>query len=100
MANQIRADFGVLDQLTADQGNHAANIENYRQMLRQKVEQALSTLDGGIGSEEHEACMKKVDQLIDEHITATQQFKQSTSNVGDTFLQAGQTVRQILGSGG
>jgi len=97
--NQIRADFSTLDQLAADQGSHAGTIENYRATLRQHALNALSTLDGGMGTEEHNACMRKVDELIDEHIRATQSFQRTTGNVHDTFRQGGQTARSILGSG-
>jgi uncharacterized protein YukE len=97
--NQIRADFGTLDQLAADQGSHAGTIENYRAALRQHALQALNTLDGGMGTDEHNACMRKVDELIDEHIRATQSFQRTTGNVHDTFRQGGQMARSILGQG-
>jgi uncharacterized protein YukE len=97
--NQIRAEFGTLDQLAADQGTHAGTIENYRATLRSHAMQALGTLDGGMGTEEHQACMRKVDELIDEHIRATMQFQKTTGTVHDTFRQGGQMARSILGSG-
>jgi hypothetical protein len=99
MGNQIRADFGTLDQLAADQGTHAGTIEGYRETLRQHAMQALATLDGGMGADEHQACMRKVDELIDEHIRATQAFQRSTRDVHDTFHQGGVTARNILASG-
>ena len=95
--NQIRAEFGTLDQLAADQGTHAASIGNYRATLRQHAQQALGDLDGGMGTEEHQACMRKVDELIDEHITATQGFQRSTGSVNDAFLSGG-TRAQSPGS--
>lgn len=98
--NQIRAEFGTLDQLAADQGAHAGSVENYRQTLRQHAMQALSTLDGGMGTEEHQACMRKVDELIDEHINATRAYQTTTGNVHDRFMQGGQQAQRILGSGG
>jgi hypothetical protein len=97
--NQIRADFATLDQLAADQGTHAGTIEGYRESLRQHALQALSTLDGGIGTDEHQACMRRVDELIDEHINATRTFQTSTGVVYDDFLQAGQTARRTFASG-
>jgi hypothetical protein len=98
--NQVRADFATLEQLAADQGAHAGTIEDYRATLRQHAMQALATLDGGMGTEEHQACMRKVDELIDEHILATQSFQRTTGSVQDTFRQGGQMARQILGQGG
>lgn len=98
-SNQIRAEFGTLEQLASDQGSHAGTIEDYRAVLRQHAVQALSTLDGGMGTEEHQACMRKVDELIDEHINATRTFQRSTGDVHDTFRGGGQIARQILGSG-
>lgn len=97
--NQIRADFGTLDQLAADQGTHAGTIEGYRETLRQLALQALGTLDGGMGAEEHQACMRRVDELIDEHIAATRTFQGTTGTVHDTFLQAGQHARRMFSSG-
>ncbi|HZN19753.1 MAG TPA: hypothetical protein VFB84_16455 [Micromonosporaceae bacterium] len=97
--HQVRADFATLDQLAADQGTHAGSIENYRATLRQHAMQALATLDGGMGTEEHHACMRKVDELIDEHIRATQSFQRTTGTVHDTFRQGGATARGILGQG-
>jgi hypothetical protein len=97
--NQIRADFATLDQLAADQGTHAGTIEGYRETLRQHALQALGTLDGGMGTEEHQACMRRVDELIDEHINATRTFQTSTGTVHDDFLQAGQTARRTFASG-
>jgi hypothetical protein len=97
--SQLRADFGTLDQLAADQGTHAGTIEGYRDALRQAAAQALNTLDGGIGADEHAACMRKVDELIDEHIRATQSFQRSTHDVHDTFRQGANTARNILASG-
>lgn len=96
---QVRADFATIDQLAADQGTHAGNIENYRTALRQHAIQALATLDGGMGTEEHQACMRKVDELIDEHIRATQSFQTTTGTVHDTFRQGATTARGILGQG-
>lgn len=97
--NQIRADFATLDQLAADQGAHAGSVENYRATLRQHVVQALATLDGGMGTEEHQACMRKVDELIDAHIQATQGYQRTTGGVHETFLAGGRKAQSILGSG-
>jgi hypothetical protein len=97
--NQIRAEFATLDQLAADQGTHAGSVEDYRRTLREYAKQALSDLDGGMGTEEHEACMRKVDLLIDEHITATQSLQRSTAGVNDAFLSGGNRARTIFGSG-
>lgn len=95
----IRADFGVLDQLAADQSTHAGTVEGYRETLRRHAAQAIANFGGGMGEQEHQACMQQVDRLIDEHIRNTQQFKGSTTQVHETFQQAGQMARSILGSG-
>jgi hypothetical protein len=97
--NQIRAEFATLDQLAADQGAHAGSIENYRATLKQHAVQALGTLDGGMGTEEHQACLRKIDELIDSHIQATQSYQQSTGSVTDSFLAGGRRAQSILGSG-
>jgi hypothetical protein len=97
--NQIRAEFGVLDQLAADQSAHAGSIEGYREALRQHVLVALNDLGGGIGTDEHQACMLKVDELINDHIAATQGLQRSTGNVTDAFLSGGNRARAIFSSG-
>jgi hypothetical protein len=79
----IYADFGVLDQLGADQGAHAGAVEGYREMLRQHVMGALGTLAGGVGTDEHAACMRKVDQLVDSHIAGTASFQRTTGEVDE-----------------
>jgi transposase len=98
-SNRLRADFGTLEQLSADQTSHAGNIEDYRATLKQHVLLAVNNFDGGLGSEEHAAVMKIADKLIDDHIAATRQFKSSTDQVHETFRQGGQTARTILASG-
>jgi transposase len=98
-SNQVRAHFGTLEQLSADQTTHASDIEGYRATLKQHVLLAVNNFDGGLGSDEHVAVMKIADRLIDEHITATRQFKTSTDQVHETFRQGGQTARTILASG-
>jgi hypothetical protein len=98
--NRLRAEFGTLEQLAADQGGHAATIEGYREALKQHVSQAVANFDGGIGGDEHAAVMRIADKLIDERITATRQFQGSTGQVQDTFRQGSQLARNILASGG
>lgn len=97
--NQIRAEFGTIEQLAADQGQHAGSVENYRDTLRQHAREALGTLGAGVGSEDHEACMRTVDGLIDDHITATQGFQRTTGTVQETFVSGGHRMREIFRSG-
>lgn len=97
--NQIHANFGVIDQLGADQGAFAGNVEGLRAQLRNHAQQALSTLDGGMGSDEHALCMQKVDQLIDEYITSTKDMQRSTGTVNQTLFAGGQKAARLLGSG-
>lgn len=99
MPNQIRAQFSTIDQLAADQNTLAGNVDAIRAQLRQHAQQALQTLDGGLGTEEHQACMTKVDQLIEEYIQSTQRMRGSTDQVGQAFLAGGNRARGILGSG-
>jgi hypothetical protein len=97
--NQIRADFGVINQLAADQNTLAGNVENIRSTLRTLASQALSNIDGGMGAAEHQACMAQVDRLIDEYINGTRDLNSSTTNVGDRFLAGGNQAARVLGSG-
>jgi uncharacterized protein YukE len=96
---QLRAEFATIDQLSADQGAHAGNIEGLRATLRSHVAKALDNFAGGLGQEEHSACMAKADQLIDEYITNMRKFQGTTNRVNDTFMQGGRHAQTILGSG-
>lgn len=98
--NQVRAHLGTIETLAADQNSHAGNVDGIRATLRQCAQQALSTLDGGMGSSEHQACMVEVDRLIDEYIQNTQSMRRSTDQVGQTFTAGGYQVRNLLSSGG
>jgi len=97
--NQIRAEFSTLDQLAADQGRHADAVADYREQLRQAVSIALQNFDGGLGEAEHQACMRKAEQLIDEHIEQTVRLQGTTHQVNDIFQAGGQAARRILASG-
>lgn len=99
MSHPIRAHFGTIETLAADQGTLAGNVETIRAELRQHAQQALNTLDGGLGADEHRACMEHVDRLIDEYIQSTQNMQRTTNQVGDTFLAGGQRARTVLGNG-
>lgn len=97
--DQIRAEFGTIDQLAADQGRHAGAVTDFRDQLRQAVSVALHNFDGGLGEAEHRACMLKAEQLIDEHISHTSRLQGTTHQVNDVFQTGGQTARRILSSG-
>jgi uncharacterized protein YukE len=96
---QLRAEFATIDQLAADQGSHAGSIEDLRATLRSYVTTALDNFAGGLGQEEHNACMAKADQLIDEYIQNMRQFQGTTNRVNDTFMHGGRQAQNILGSG-
>ena len=86
----------------------AGNVPLLAQLLRlheadppelDKALEFLGTLDGGMGTEQHQACMARVDALIDEHIMSMQEFRRGTGMVGDTFLAGGTNAQRVLGSG-
>ncbi|WP_163512824.1 hypothetical protein [Fodinicola acaciae] len=95
----VRADFGVIDQLSADQGSHAGNIDGLRATLKSHVAKAIDNFAGGMGQEQHQACMAKADQLIDEYINGIRQFQGTTNTVNDTFQAGGHKAQSILASG-
>jgi uncharacterized protein YukE len=99
MGYQLRAEFGTIEGLAGDQGAHAGNIEGFRAALKAQAAKALDNFAGGMGQDEHNACMAKVDQLVDEYVQNMQKFKSTTHNVHDTFMQGGQRARGILGGG-
>lgn len=95
----LRAEFATIDQLAADQGMHAGNIEGFRATLKAHVARALDNFAGGLGQDEHTACMAKADQLIDQYIANMQKFQNTTHTVNDTFMAGGRRAQGILGSG-
>lgn len=99
MTHQVRAHFGTIDTLAADQGTHAGNVDGIRSALRTHAQQALATLDGGMGADEQKACMDQVDRLIDEYLQSTQSMQRTTGNVGEAFQAGGRRAAGILGSG-
>lgn len=96
---QIRADFSTLEQLSSDQSSTAGNVDDLRSQLQGHVSQALGQLDGGMGSEEHQACMNKANQMIEEHVQGLRTFQSSTQNVNETFQGAGRNAQNMLASG-
>lgn len=96
---QLRADFAILDQAQADQGAHAGNIDGLKGALMAHVARALDNFGAGIGTEEHQICMRKAEQLIDEYIAGTRQFQNTTGQVNQTFQSGAQRARAILASG-
>ena len=99
-SSSIRADFGVIGDLSSAQGGHAGNIEGLRATLKSQVSKALDNFGGGMGQEQHQACMVKADQLIDEYINNIRGFQNSTNQVNDTFQAGGNRAQSILASGG
>lgn len=96
---KIHADFGGIEQLSSDQGATAGQVEDLRSTLLGHVSRALSQLDGGMGTDEHQACMRKADELINQHINDLHTFRRSTNNVNETFQSHGQAARNILAAG-
>lgn len=96
---QLRADFAVLDQAQADQGAHAGNIDGLKGILKAHVARALDNFGAGVGTEEHQSCMQKADQLIEEYVTGTRQFQNTTGQVNQTFQTSAQQARTILATG-
>lgn len=97
---QLRAEFATIDQLAADQGSHAGNIEDLRATLKAHVSRAIDNFAGGMGQDEHAACMAKADQLIDEYIQNMHKFRGTTGQVNETFMQGGRRAASTLASGG
>jgi hypothetical protein len=98
--HQIRAHLGTIEALAADQLAHAGTVDGIRAALRQHAQQALAALDGGMGSEEHRACLAEIDRLVEEHLQQTQAVRHSTEQVGQVFAAGGQQVRRLLAAGG
>ncbi len=96
---QLRADYGMLDQAGGDLNSAAGNIEEYRSALKDQAARALGNFGGGVGSEQHNAAMHIVDQLVDEHVNNTRQQQTGVVNANDTFQGAGSRMQSVLGSG-
>ncbi len=94
---QLHANYGVIDQASADIGKFAGNIEEYRAQLKAEAANAVGNLAGGEGSEQHGMVMKEVDRLVDEHIRGVQAQQTGTTNAGDTFAATGKRMVSRLG---
>lgn len=99
MTHQLLANYGMIDQAGADIGSHAGNIDAYKAQLKAEAARALGNFGGGVGTEQHNAAMREVDRLVDEHVQNVRQHQTSTSNAGQTFQGAGRRMQGILGSG-
>ncbi len=96
---QLRADFGQMDQGSADLTSQAGNIEDYRQQLRESAARALGNFGGGVGSDQHTAAMTHVDRLVDEQVQSVRSQQGGLNNSTETFQAAGSKMRGVLGSG-
>ena len=96
---QLRADFGQMDQGSADLTAQAGTVEDYRSQLRDLAAKALGNFGGGVGSDQHNAAMRVVDQLVDEHVQSVRQQHTGLTNANETFQSAGSKMRGVLGSG-
>jgi uncharacterized protein YukE len=96
---QLRADFGQMDQGSADLGTQAGNVDEYRSQLRNEAMRALGNFGGGAGSEQHNAAMAKVDQLVDEHVQAVRQQQTGLNNATGSFQAASSKMKGVLGAG-
>lgn len=96
---QLRADYGMLDQAGGDLNAQAGQTEEYRAALKDQCARALGNFGGGVGSEQHNAAMVMVDQLVDEHINSTRQQQTGVVNANETFQGAGSRMQSVLGSG-
>lgn len=96
---QLRADYGQMDQGSADIGSQAGNVEEYKAQLKAEAGKALGNFGGGVGSDLHQAAMVQVDKLVDEHVQSLQQQKGGLTNATETFQGAGAKMKGILASG-
>ncbi|MBW9213411.1 WXG100 family type VII secretion target [Mumia sp. zg.B53] len=100
MTYQLRVDHAAIEQAGADLGSYAGTIEDYRDSLRAEAARALGVFGGGVGSEEHEAAMRVVDRLVEEHVASVREQRTGVGEAGDTFVSAGARMRAVLGAGG
>jgi len=96
---QLRADYSMLDQAGADLNTHAGNTEDYRSALRDQAARALGNFGGGVGTDQHNAAMRIVDSLVDEHVSSIRQQQSGVTNANETFQGAGSRMQSVLGSG-
>lgn len=96
---QLRADFGQMDQGSADLSTQAGTVEDYRSQLRDLAAKALGNFGGGVGSDQHNAAMRIVDQLVDEQVQSVRSQHSGLTNATSTFQAAGSKMQGVLGSG-
>lgn len=94
---QLTMNAGIIDEGAGHLGTHIGNIETYRADLKSECSRVLGNLNGGAGHEQHGLVMRKVDSLIDEHISALGQHKTGMSNASGTAAQTSQRMISNLG---
>ena len=99
MTYQLRADMGTIDQASGDLATYAGAIEDYRESLRAEAMKALGNFGGGAGSQEHEAAMRVVDRLVEEHVASVRRQRDGAVAAGDTFAAAAARMRSVLSTG-
>jgi uncharacterized protein YukE len=95
---QIRMNAGVIDEGAGHVGTHAAEIEAKRAELKAEAARALANLDGGAGGAQHEAVMRRIDTMIDDHLAALRQHGTGLSNAADTAGHASRRMIADLGN--
>ena len=98
-AGRINVDFGVVEQLVADQITHASDVDDLRSTLLQRVSAALSQIEGGMGADEHAACMSIADSLITRYCEGTGEYQRGTELAGETYLDGGTRAANVLSRG-
>jgi uncharacterized protein YukE len=99
MSNQIRAEFGTIDQASSDINAYAGNTQGQVDELMSEVSRAISNFAGGMGADQHHAVMTKARQLAEEYVSSQRQHGQATASAGDTLHTGGTKMSSILGQG-
>jgi uncharacterized protein YukE len=97
---QVRADFSVMEDATADLTAHTGTLEDYGNQIKAEAGKVVAQLAGGVGTEEYQACMDHVNGLTEEHLANLGLYRGGTERMHDDYLQGAHDAVQRLSRGG
>lgn len=94
---QLVMNHGLIDEGASHAGSEAGNMETFRADIKSECQRVLANFGGGAGSEQHNAVMREVDRLIDEHVNALNSNKTGLGNASGTAVATGRRISANMG---
>jgi hypothetical protein len=95
---QLRADFGAMDQGSADIDAYRGKSETFKEEARAEFNRIIGNLGGGIGTETVEQVRKKFEEYLDEHVESINAQRTGLDRATDTFTSGAARMKSRLGN--